>query len=79
MGRLLWPKSRLARMQSLHEQLTELLQKRIEAHSLALQGKRYPPPEIQPAVITKQLLELQRFINVELSLGLRHVQRLDRD
>ncbi len=30
-------------------------------------------------MITKQLLELQRLINVELSLGPRHVQRLDRD
>ena len=79
MGRLLWPKNRLARMQSLHEQLTDLLETRIQAHSLALQGRGSPPPEIQPAVITKQLLELQRLINVELSLGPRHVQRLDRD
>ena len=79
MGRLLWPKNRLARMQSLHEQLTRLLQTRVEAHSLALQGMGSPPAEIQPAVITNQLLELQRLINVELSLGPRHVQRLDRD
>ena len=79
MGRLLWPKNRLARMQHLHEQLTNLLQTRVEAHSLALQGMGSPPPEIQPAVITNQLLELQRLINVELSLGPRHVQRLDRD
>ena len=79
MGRLLWPKNRLARMQNLHEQLTNLLQTRIEAHSLALQGMGSPPPEIQPAVITNKLLELQRLINVELSLGPRHVQRLDRD
>ena len=79
MGRLLWPKNRLARMQNLHEQLTDLLQTRVEAHSLALQGKGSPPATIQPAVITKQLLELQRLINVELSLGPRHVQRLDRD
>ena len=79
MGRLLWPKNRLARMQNLHEQLTDLLQTRVEAHSLALQGRGSPPPAIQPAMITKQLLELQRLINVELSLGPRHVQRLDRD
>tara|TARA_B100001063_G_scaffold22378_1_gene17065 strand:- start:17045 stop:18007 length:963 start_codon:yes stop_codon:yes gene_type:complete len=79
MGRLLWPKNRLARMQNLHDQLTKLLQTRVEAHSLALQGKGSPPAEIQPAVITKQLLELQRLINVEMSLGPRHVQRLDRD
>ena len=79
MGRLLWPKNRLTRMQNLHEQLTNLLQTRVEAHSLALQGKGSPPAAIQPAVITKQLLELQRLINVELSLGPRHVQRLDRD
>ena len=78
MGRLLWPKNRLARMQNLHDQLTKLLQTRVEAHSLALQGKGSPPAEIQPAVITKQLLELQRLINVEMSLGPRHVQRLDR-
>ena len=79
MGRLLWPKNRLARMQELDEQLTSLLQKRIEAHSHALQGKGSPPPGIQPAVITRQLLELQRLINVEMSLGPRHVQRLNRD
>ena len=79
MGRLLWPKNRLARMQNLHDQLTNLLRTRVEAHSLALQGKGSPPAEIQPAMITKQLLELQRLINVELSLGPRHVQRLDRD
>ncbi|WP_255477371.1 FUSC family protein [Synechococcus sp. BIOS-U3-1] len=79
MGRLLWPKNRLARMQNLHDQLTKLLLTRVEAHSLALQGKGSPPAEIQPAVITKQLLELQRLINVEMSLGPRHVQRLDRD
>lgn len=77
MGRLLWPKNRLARMQSLHDQLTNLLQTRVEAHSLALQGKGPPPPEIKPAVITKQLLELQRLINVELNLGPQHVQRLE--
>ena len=79
MGRLLWPKNRLARMQDLHRQLTKLLQTRIEAHSLALQGKGTPPAEIQPAVITRQLLELQRLINVEMSLGPRHVQRLKRE
>ena len=79
MGRLLWPKNRLARMQDLDQQLTNLLQTRIKAHSLALQGKGSPPPEIQPAVITRQLLELQRLINVEMSLGPRHVQRLERD
>ena len=79
MGRLLWPKNRLARMQDLDEQLTRLLQTRIEAHSRALQGEGTPPPEIQPAAITRQLLELQRLINVEMSLGPRHVQRLNQD
>ena len=79
MGRLLWPKNRLARMKDLHRQLTKLLQTRIEAHGLALQGKGTPPAEIQPAVITRQLLELQRLINVEMSLGPRHVQRLERE
>ena len=79
MGRLLWPKNRLARMQDLNRQLTKLLQTRIEAHGLALQGKGNPPAEIQPAVITRQLLELQRLVNVEMSLGPRHVQRLERE
>ncbi len=79
MGRLLWPKNRLARMQELDEQLTNHLQSRIKAHSLALQGKGSAPPAIQTAVITRQLLELQRLINVEMSLGPRHVQRLERD
>ncbi len=79
MGRLFWPKNRLERMQILHKQLTKLLHKRIQAHSLSLQGEGIPPPKIQPADITKQLLELQRLINVELSLGPHHVQRIDRD
>ena len=79
MGRLFWPKNRFERMQILHKQLTKLLHKRIQAHSLSLQGEGTPPPKIQPADITKQLLELQRLINVELSLGPHHVQRIDRD
>jgi len=78
MGRLLWPKNRLARMQDLDEQLTNLLQTRIKAHSHALQGKGTPPAEIQSELITRQLLELQRLVNVEMSLGPRHVQRLNR-
>jgi uncharacterized membrane protein YgaE (UPF0421/DUF939 family) len=78
MGRLLWPKNRLARMHELHQRLEATLHQRLEAHSTALRGAGPTPPAIDAEPITRQLLELQRLINVENSLGERHVRTLKR-
>ena len=78
MGRLLWPKNRLARMQELHQQLEASLQQRLEAHSAALMGEGPPPAAINAEAITRQLLELQRLINVENNLGERQARTLKR-
>lgn len=78
MGRLLWPKNRLARMQELHQQLEASLQQRLEAHSAALMGESPPPAAINAEAITRQLLELQRLINVENNLGERQARTLKR-
>jgi len=78
MGRLLWPKNRLARMQELHQQLEASLQQRLVAHSTALMGEGPPPAAINAEAITRQLLELQRLINVENNLGERQARTLKR-
>ena len=78
MGRLLWPKNRLARIQELHQQLEASLQQRLEAHSAALMGESPPPAAINAEAITRQVLELQRLINVENNLGERQARTLKR-
>ncbi|MBL6797787.1 MAG: FUSC family protein [Synechococcus sp. BS307-5m-G39] len=78
MGRLLWPKNRLARMQELHQKLETTLHQRLKAHSSALKGEGPTPAAINTESVTKQLLELQRLINVENSLGVGHVHTLKR-
>ena len=77
-GRLLWPKNRLKRLQAVHEQLLTLLHARVAAHSLALQGKAEAPAPIEPATITRLVLEMQSIIAVEQHLEPRHVRRLNR-
>ncbi|QNI48899.1 hypothetical protein SynA1560_02251 [Synechococcus sp. A15-60] len=77
-GRLLWPKNRMTRLQAVHEQLHALLHARVNAHSLALQGQAAAPTPIAPALITRLVLEMQSIIAVEQSLGPRHVSRLNR-
>jgi len=76
MGRLFWPKNRLARMQELSDGLVAILHRRLKAHSAAFQGQGPAPEPIDSEAITRSLLELQRLINVEESLGPRHIQRL---
>jgi hypothetical protein len=76
MGRLFWPKNRLARMQELSDGLLTILHHRLNAHSAAFQGRGPAPEPIDSEAITRSLLELQRLINVEESLGPRHSQRL---
>ena len=77
-GRLLWPKNRMTRLQAVHAQLHALLHARVKAHSLALQGQAAAPTPIAPALITRLVLEMQSIIAVEQSLGPRHVSRLNR-
>lgn len=76
MGRLFWPKNRLARMEELSDGLIATLHGRLKAHSTAVQGQGPKPDRIDASAITSNLLELQRLINVEESLGPRHVQGL---
>ncbi len=78
MGRLLWPKNRLARMQELHQKLESTLHQRLDIHSTALRGDGLTPPAINAEAITRQVLELQRLINIENSLGDRHARTLKR-
>ena len=75
-GRLLWPKNRLTRMEELHQRLLNSLNTRIQQHSQSLQGFTSSPPPLQPGLITKDLLEIQRLINIEEQLGSKHIKKL---
>ena len=76
MGHLLWPKDRLKRMEELHQELMDSLNQRLHQHSRALQGLTSTPPPLHPGLITKDILEIQRLINIEQQLGPRHRQQL---
>ena len=67
----------MTRLQAVHAQLHALLHARVKAHSLALQGQAAAPTPIEPALITRLVLEMQSIISVEQSLGPRHVRRLN--
>ncbi len=77
-GRLFWPKNRLMRMEALHQKLLNHLTTRMQKHSQSLQGLTPSPPPLQPGSITKDLLEIQRLINIEEQLGSKHIKRLTR-
>lgn len=77
-GRLLWPKNRLMRMEELHQKLLNSLSTRMQQHSQSLLGFTSSPPPLQPGSITKDLLEIQRLINIEKQLGSKHIQQLTR-
>ena len=77
-GRLLWPKNRLMRMEELHQKLLNSLSTRMQQHSQSLLGFKSSPPPLQPGSITKDLLEIQRLINIEEQLGSKHIQQLTR-
>ena len=78
MGHLLWPKDRLKRMEELHQQLMDSLNQRLHQHTRALQGLTQMPPPLHPGLITKDILEIQRLMNIEQQLGPRHRQQLTR-
>ncbi len=77
-GRLFWPKNRLMRMEALHQKLLNHLTTRMQKHSQSLQGLTPSPPPLQPGSITKDLLEIQRLINIEEQLGSKHIKQLTR-
>ena len=77
-GRLLWPKNRLMRMEELHQKLLHSLSTRMHQHSQSLLGFTSSPPPLQPGSITKDLLEIQRLINIEEQLGSKHIKQLTR-
>ena len=77
-SRLLWPKNRLMRMEELHQKLLHSLSTRMHQHSQSLQGLMSSPPPLQPGSITKDLLEIQRLINIEEQLGAKHMKQLSR-
>lgn len=77
-GRLLWPKNRLMRMEELHQKLLNLLSTRMQQHSQSLLGFKSSPPPLQPGSITKDLLEIQRLVNIEAQLGSKHIKQLTR-
>ena len=78
MGHLLWPKDRLKRMEELHQNLMDSLNQRLHQHTRALQGLTPTPPPLHPGLITKDILEIQRLMNIEQQLGPRHRQQLTR-
>ncbi len=77
-GHLLWPKDRLKRMEEIHQKLMTALNRRMQHHTQALQGITTPPPPLNPGSITRDILEIQRLINIEQQLGPRHRHQLIR-
>ena len=75
---LLWPKNRLKRMQELHQKLMASLDERMQQHTRALQGFTPSPPALPPGLITRDILEIQRLMNIEQQLGPRHREQLAR-
>lgn len=75
-SRLLWPKDRLKRMEELHQQLMNFISERMHQHSHALQGLTPTPAPLNPALLTKSILEMQRLMNVEKQLGTQHRDQL---
>ena len=78
MGHLLWPKDRLKRMEELHQKLMSSVNKRMKQHTQALQGIASTPPPLNPSLITRDILEIQRLMNIEQQLGPRHRDQLNR-
>ena len=77
-GRLLWPKDRLKRMEELHETLMASVNQRMFQHMQALQGLSPMPAPLNPGLLTRDILEIQRLINIEQQLGPRHRNQLTR-
>jgi hypothetical protein len=65
-------------MEEIHQKLMASLHKRMKYHSQALQGVASTPPPFNPSSITRDILEIQRLINIEQQLGPRHRNQLVR-
>ncbi|HJN36059.1 MAG: aromatic acid exporter family protein [Prochlorococcus sp.] len=74
--RLLWPKNRLVEMQLLIKGLQQQLDHRLSLLSQWLAGDQEAPSHFQPEAITRDILELQRLLNVEMAQGARHQKLL---
>ena len=77
-GHLLWPKDRFKRMEELHEALMASLNQRMFEHMQALQGLTPTPAPLNPASLTRDILEIQRLMNIEQQLGPWHRDKLTR-
>jgi hypothetical protein len=77
-GHLLWPKDRLKRMEELHETLMASVNQRMFQHMQALQGLTPTPAPLNAGLLTRDILEIQRLINIEQQLGPRHRDQLTR-
>ena len=77
-GHLLWPKDRLKRMEELHETLMASVNQRMFQHMQALQGLTPTPAPLNPVLLTRDILEIQRLINIEQQLAPRHRDQLTR-
>ena len=75
---LLWPKDRLKRMEELHELLMATLNQRMFQHMQALQGLTPMPAPLNPVSLTRNILEIQRLMNIEQQLGPRRRDQLTR-
>ena len=70
--RMLWPRNRLEDMQRLTKGLQHKLNYRLSLLSQWVAGEIPEPNRFQPAEITRDILELQRLLNVEMAQGNRH-------
>ena len=75
---LLWPKDRLKRMEELHELLMATLNQRMFQHMQGLQGLTPMPAPLNAVSLTRNILEIQRLMNIEQQLGSRHRDQLTR-
>ncbi|MAS28965.1 aromatic acid exporter family protein [Synechococcus sp. UW105] len=77
MGRLLWPKNRLARLAELNELQKQILHQRLALHQQAL-AKGGSVPAVNAEPVTRNLLEMERLVAVETSLEPHRHSRLER-
>ena len=77
-NQLLWPKDRLKHMEELHELLMATLNQRMFQHMQALQGFTPIPALLNPVSLTRNILEIQRLMNIEQQLGPRRRDQLTR-
>ena len=74
--RFLWPRNRLLEMKKIIKSLEIKLHTRLLILSKWVADETVDPTPFQPAPITRDILELQRLLNVEMNQGVRHQQLL---